>query len=292
MSELYAASPAKKRRATQEEMEARATFLLAYAREHGPVTVRQLYYVAEVHGIPGITKNDGDYDKVQRQVLKLRRAGRMSYSAIADATRWIRKPRTYDSIEDALAETAALYRRDIWNQHPEHVEVWVEKDALAGVIYPITSMYGVPLMVSRGFSSETFAFEAAEAYAADGRPVHVYHLGDFDRSGVAAADDLRRKLTAFAAQAGVVVYFTRLGVTQEQISAWSLPTRAPKRNSPADRRWPCEFACELDAIEPARLRWLVREAIRNHMPDDHLRAAQIAEESERELLRAFARRAA
>jgi len=273
-------------------MEARATFLLAYADRHAPVTVRQLYYVAEVHGVPGITKSDGDYDKVQRQVLKLRREKRMPYSAIADATRWMRKPSTYDSVADALRETAALYRRNIWNEHPEHVEIWVEKDALAGVIYPVTSEYGVPLMVSRGFSSETFAFEAAQSYAADGRPVHVYHLGDFDRSGVAAAEDLRRKLTAFAAEAGVPVHFTRLGVTAEQIEEWDLPTRAPKRESAADRRWPYSFACELDAIEPGRLRELVRGAIREHMPDEHLHAAQVAEESEREVLKAFARRAA
>lgn len=289
---VYQASPSKKRRATKEEMEARATFLLAYAEAHGPVTVRQLYYVAEVHGVPGITKNDSDYDKVQRQVLQLRRNGRMPYSAIADATRWMRKPPTYDSVADALAETAALYRRNIWSEHLEHVEIWVEKDALAGVIYPVTAEYGVPLMVSRGFSSETFAFEAAQSYAADGRPVHVYHLGDFDRSGVAAAEDLRKKLTAFAGQAGVEVHFTRLAATLGQIRDWSLPTREPKRNSAADRRWPHDFACELDAIEPDRLRQLVRDAIRQHMPDDYLRAAQIAEASEREILQVFARRAA
>jgi hypothetical protein len=273
-------------------MEARAAFLVAYAAEHGPVTVRQLYYVAEVHEVPGITKSEGDYDKVQRQVLKLRRDKRMPYSAIADATRWMRKPATYDSVYDALSETAALYRRNIWSEHPEHVEIWVEKDALAGVIYPVTSEYGVPLMVSRGFSSETFAFEAAQSYAADGRPVHVYHLGDFDRSGVAAAEDLRRKLTGFAGQAGVKVHFTRLAVTPEQIAEWSLPTRTPKRTSAADRRWPYEYACELDAIQPDTLRALVRDTIRKHMPDDCLRTAQVAEESERELLRIFARRAA
>jgi hypothetical protein len=289
---VYEASRARRSRATKAEMEARAAFLLAYAAEHAPVTVRQLYYVAEVHGVPGIAKSDGDYDKIQRQVLKLRREKRMPYSAIADATRWMRKPPSYDSIADALHETATLYRRNIWNDHPEHVEIWVEKDALAGVVYPVTSEYGVPLMVSRGFSSETFAFEAAQSYAADGRPVHVYHLGDFDRSGVAAAEDLCRKLTSFASEAGVKVHFTRLGVTLDQIRDWKLPTRAPRRESAADRRWPHDLACELDAIEPGRLRRLVRDAIRRHMPDEFLRAAQVAEESEREQLRIFARRAA
>ena len=61
---VYQASPIKKARATQDEMEARAKFLLGYADQHGPVTVRQLYYVAEVNLLPGISKADGDYDKI------------------------------------------------------------------------------------------------------------------------------------------------------------------------------------------------------------------------------------
>ena len=61
-------------------MEARAAFLIAYARAHHPVTVRGLYYQAEVHGVPGIDKTDAGYDKVQAQVLKLRRAGRLNYT--------------------------------------------------------------------------------------------------------------------------------------------------------------------------------------------------------------------
>jgi hypothetical protein len=71
--EVYEASPIKRRRATQAEMEERAEFLIAYAEEHGPVTVRGLYYQAEVKKVPGIDKQDGAYVKVQRQVLDLRR---------------------------------------------------------------------------------------------------------------------------------------------------------------------------------------------------------------------------
>jgi len=78
VAEVYAASPVKRRRATKSEMEERAEFLIDYARTHGPVTVRGLYYQAEVAGIPGIDKTEGSYTKVQRQVLQLRRAGRIS----------------------------------------------------------------------------------------------------------------------------------------------------------------------------------------------------------------------
>lgn len=74
---VYTASPIKRRRATRDEMEERAEFLIGYARKHGPVTVRQLFYAATVAGIVGIDKTEAGYNKVQVQVLDLRRAGRL-----------------------------------------------------------------------------------------------------------------------------------------------------------------------------------------------------------------------
>jgi hypothetical protein len=158
-SSVYEASLVKRRRATNAEMEKRAEFLIAYAEEHGPITVRGLYYQAEVAGIPGIDKTESSYAKVQRQVLELRRAGRLDYDDIADATRWMRKQRSYDSVQDALEETARTYRRNLWRDADAHVEIWVEKDALAGVLTPVTERNDVPLMVTRGYVSETFAYD-------------------------------------------------------------------------------------------------------------------------------------
>ena len=95
------------------------------------VTVRQLYYQAEVHGIHGIDKTDAGYHRVQRQVLNLRRSGRLPYNDIADLTRWMRKPKTYSSMKEALENTAYAYRRALWDDQEAYVEVWTEKDALA-----------------------------------------------------------------------------------------------------------------------------------------------------------------
>jgi hypothetical protein len=290
MAISYEASHVKRSRATNAEMEERAEFLLGYAEEHSPVTVRQLYYRAEVVGLPGIGKEEGSYAKIQRQVLKLRREGRMPYEHIADATRWMRKPRSFDSVEEALLNTARVYRKNLWLDSDSYVEVWCEKDALAGVIYPITSIYDVPLMVTRGFTSETFTFESVEQRGDDARPYHVYALFDFDRSGQDAARSLEEKLTRFADEKGIEVVFHLIGVTLEQIHLWRLPTRQPKRESKADKNWPHDFACELDAIEPDDLRALVEDHINLHLDQDQLEVLKIAEESEREWLRARVRR--
>jgi hypothetical protein len=265
-------------------MEERAEFLIAYASEHGPVTVRGLYYQAEVASLPGISKDDKDYAKVQRQVLKLRRKGRLSYSDIADATRWMRKPTTHGGVEEALRNTAQFYRKALWADADCYVEIWVEKDALAGVIYPITSLYDVPLMVTRGFSSETFAYEAIAAREGDDRPYHVYYLGDFDRAGRDGANSLKEKLERFADEEEMDLVFEQIAVAEQQIADWDLPTREPKRNSAADKKWPHDFACELDAIPPDQLRDLVETHINLHLPQDKLEKLKAAEASERDII--------
>lgn len=294
---VYQASPIKhdndnipRRRATGEEMEIRARFLIAYARANAPVTVRQLFYAATVASVAGITKDDNGYNKVQQQVLELRRSGRMPFWCIADLTRFWRGVTTYSDVDEALQATAKFYRKALWRDVNHSVEFWLEKDALAGCVQPVTEKYAIPLMVTRGFSSETFAYEAAQNFDAGGKPVYVYHLGDFDRSGQDAADDLERKLKGYARQ--VPVIFKKLAVQPEDIEQHSLPTRLPKRNTPADKKWPYDFACELDAMPPALLRSYVESVCRTHMPDEDMTALLAAEESERMLLRGLAGMAA
>jgi hypothetical protein len=124
-----------RKHATRSEMEQRNEFLIDYAQEHGPVAVRGLYYQAELNHLPGIDKHESSYTKIQAAVLKLRRSGDLDYEHIADATRWMHKPTSFDSVADALDDTARSYRKNLWLGTDEYIEIWCEKDALAGVIY-------------------------------------------------------------------------------------------------------------------------------------------------------------
>jgi hypothetical protein len=81
------------------------------------------------------------------------------------------------------------------------------------------------------------------------------------------------------------VVFEQVAVTESQIQQFGLSTRPHKRNSPADRAWPHNFACELDAIPPDALRDLVEACINAHMPQDQLDILKEAERSEREIIR-------
>ena len=106
--------------------------LYAILADDHPQTVRGTFYQATVAGsVPKTDKNAG-YPTVQRLLVEMRRSGEIPYSWIADSTRWMRKPTTWSSAEEALRNTARTYRRALWDGASTRVEVWVEKEALAG----------------------------------------------------------------------------------------------------------------------------------------------------------------
>ncbi len=286
---VYQASPLKRKRATKAEMEDRAAFLIAYAEQHGPVTVRQLFYAATVVDL--IEKSENGYNKVQAQVLALRRQGRLPYHCIADATRYMRKPRTFNGWEAALQDTANIYRKSLWAESDEEVEIWLEKSALAGVLYPVTSEYDVPLMPTGGYTSETFAYGAVNSVRHTDKTLVIYALYDFDRSGRDAAFSLQEKVERFGFEFDVPVEFHQLGLTYGQVMDLDLPTRPAKRTTKADQRWPYDYAAELDAIPPDTIRDMVREAIEDHLPRHELRHLKRVEKAERETLLQFIGRA-
>jgi hypothetical protein len=224
------------------------------------MTVRQVFYAATVRGI--IEKSEAGYGKVQTNLVLMRRAGRLPYDWLADATRWQRKPTTYSSIDAALEATARLYRRSLWDDAAAYVEAWIEKDAFAGVDL-VTAAYDVPLMSARGYASLSFLHAAAEAIATLDIPAYVYHLGDYDPSGVNAGQKIEETLHDLALDAEI--HFTRLAVTPDQIADWSLPTRPTKQTDSRFKRFASDVSVELDAIDPEWLRSLVETAILAHL---------------------------
>jgi hypothetical protein len=272
-----AASRIKRYRASQAEMQDRAEALVDIVTALAPATVRQTFYAATVRGI--VEKTEPGYNRIQRDLVALRLAGRIGWDQIADNTRWVRRPRSYRGAADALEATALLYRKNLWADAATHVEVWCEKDALAGIISDVTSEYDVPLFVSRGYSSVTYLYEAAAAIPKDGRPAYVYHLGDYDPSGVNAASKIEQKLKQFAPTAEI--HFERLAVLPWQIEAWRLPTR-PTKTSDSRSKTFGPTSVELDAIDPHRLRSIVCAAVERHLPRHQLELLKVAERSERE----------
>lgn len=251
-----------------------------------PLTVRGVFYRVMSAGV--VAKNEKEYDVVQKRAVKLRREGRLPYDWIVDGTRWRLKSTSWDSASQALHNLALTYRRELWNNQDTYVEIWSEKDAISTIISPITDAWGVPLLVARGFSSETFLYDTAtqiRAANAAGRSAVAYNLGDHDPSGVAAWEHVQKRLREFAPNADIT--FERIAVTEEQITSLALPTRPTKATDTRAKNFTGE-SVEVDAIPTRILRELVEEAITKHIDPRALELNRIVEEEERRGLEAMA----
>ena len=212
-SEFYVSKDIKpkRRRRTKAAVLSIRDHIKDVLEQNNPQTVRQVFYALTVRGV--IAKAEIEYKRtVVRLLAEMREVGEIPFEWIADNTRWQRKPTTFIGIEACLNSTAKFYRRDLWAAMPVYVEVWCEKDALAGVIMEETEVYDVPLMVAKGYASISFLHSAAEAIEATGKPAHIYHFGDLDPSGVDAARDIEAKLGRYAP--GAEIHFERPAVTR------------------------------------------------------------------------------
>jgi hypothetical protein len=267
----------------QDSIRMWASILMAFEAIGAPMTVRQMFYALVTRGV--VPKEERDYDRVAYHLLTMRRVGVLSYDWIADNTRWVRKPRTYGSLQAFLEKSQELYRKAVWDDIEERVEIWIEKDALAGVVIEITDAWDVPLLVMRGFPSETFIYTAAEAINESEKKTWVYYFGDYDPSGVKISDSIAAKLLQWSDLA----IFRRVAVIEPQINGWELPTRPTKRVSKTGKlnthakQWTGE-SVELDAIPADRLKALVEECITHHVPAGHLEAIRRTEAAERQTL--------
>jgi hypothetical protein len=271
----------QRRRRTPREIDQLCDVIVDVVRGSAPMTVRQVFY--QLVGLGLVGKSENEYHNVVVRLLaRLRLDGDMPWSWITDGTRWMHKSVRYGGVEEALEATKRHYRRDYWRELDDYVEVWLEKDALAGVLYRVTDEWGVPLMVTRGFASLSYVHNAAETIDRVGKPTYIYYFGDYDPSGVEIDRNLERRLREFAPHSEI--HFERVAVRREQIEEYELPTRPTKRGANHGRGLHEGESVEVDALPPATLLDLVRGAIERHVDPARVAVLEAAEASEREFL--------
>jgi hypothetical protein len=277
---LYPASSIKRKRRSKTELDSLKQSMLDIIAENDSMTVRQLFYQMVSRGM--IDKTEAEYNNtVSRLATQMRKAGEMPFNAIADNTRWMRKPRTHSSLEHFLEQQQELYRRDLWQDQDAYVEIWLEKDALAGVLYDVTSYWDVPLMVVRGYASVSFLWSAAEAIRQERKPAYLYYFGDADPSGRDIPRAVERSLREMAPDAEI--NFEVVAVTDQQIIDLNLPTRPTKTTDSRAKNFSGE-SVEVDAIPPKELKRMCRELIEQHVDDDSLARHNNVERIERQTL--------
>ena len=276
----YRTSPIKRVRRTKSELSSIRCALYDILKVGQPMSVRQVFYQAVSRGI--IDKTETEYKKTICRLLGImRREKDVPFYWLSDSTRWMRKPSSFSSLENALQNTAQYYRRDLWGNQKSYIEIWLEKDALAGIVFDVTAEWDVPLMVTRGYPSLSFLYSAAESISVEQRPCFLYYFGDHDPSGVDIPRRIEKDLRDFAPDAEI--HFKRMAVLPEQIKKYKLPTRPTKKTDTRFKNFKGE-SVEVDAIPPDKLRKIVRNCIEQHIDQDQLHRMQIVEQAERATL--------
>lgn len=257
-----------------------------------PMTVRQVFYQLVSRGV--VEKTERQYQKtVIRLMTEMRLSGDLPYEWVVDMSRQVQNTQTFDNVQDAIEHTAQFYRRSALKQSDVYVEVWCEKDALAGAMWDVTSDYDVPLMVSRGMPSITFLHGSAleiQRAAEHGKRSFIYQFGDHDPSGVLIPQTIERRLTEMCEELGCPPpTVKRVALTESHIRRYRLPTRPTKRDGNTHAAGFEGDSVELDALPPRVLRDMVHKVIEQHVSPVATEALRAAEDSERDLLRMWGR---
>lgn len=250
-----------------------------FARIGEAMTVRGVYYRMEAGGYVG--KTEAAYKQVQRALYMGRWRGIVSFDLVMDESRFAFEQQSFNGISEALDHISRTYRRELWADQRINLQVWIEKLALASIVLPVTREFNVPLMPCRGYNSLSYLQQATDNIKRSQYPTIIYHFGDYDPSGVQAGEAMEDQLTLLGAGN---FYFERVAINADQVERWGLPTRPTKKSDPRAKNWEGGESCDLDALEPARLRQLVRDCIERHIDPRALEQTRRAEQAERETL--------
>jgi hypothetical protein len=287
---IYRACPTRR---TKEDIDAIKVAIKAILKADHPQTVRQVFYQLVTRGV--IEKTEKEYQSTVIRLLKdMRLSDQIDFEDIIDSSRITHESQTFDSIADAVQDTAKFYRRSAMRQSDAYIEIWVEKEALAGIIYEAASVYDVPVVVSKGMPSLTQiygSFQKIFHATMVGKKCFIYQFGDHDPTGILIPKVIADRILWFCYKANCPMpTVERFALTEEQIEDHNLPTRPTKRdgNTHADK-----FegdSVELDALPSRVLRELVTDCIEQHISSSEVGTLRVAEESERELLKRWAKR--
>jgi len=240
-----------------------------------------------------IEKTEKEYQAtVIRLLSEMRLDGRIPWDRIVDESRRTRITQTFDNISDALQDTAKFYRRSALRECSDYLEIWSEKEALAGIIYDVASDYDVPVVVSKGMPSLTQVYGSfinIKRASRAGKNSYIYQFGDHDPTGCLIPKSLEARLCEFCDEHGIdPPVVERIALTEELVELYQLPTRPTKREGNTHAKDFEGDSVELDALPSSELRTLVRECIEWHIDAAALDTLREAEQSEREILEQLA----
>lgn len=252
------------------------------------LTLRQLYYQFVSRDI--IANKQTEYKRLGKIVNDARVAGLLDWSAIEDRTRNVKRPNVWRSPEAIIRAVADQYQEDPWKGQPFRPEVWIEKDALVGVIERVCEEHRVPFFACRGYVSQSEAYDAGKRFQRvrrAGQTPLVLHLGDHDPSGLDMTRDIGARLALF----GGHVEVRRLALNMNQIEQYDPPPNPAKDTDARFEGYQDEFgdsSWELDALDPDVISTLISDELDTVIDRDLWDSAMASEEeTKKDLTRTY-----
>jgi len=263
--------------ATTKVVEQANSVIERYVSQGYRLTLRQLYYQFVTQN--WITNEERSYKRLAEIVSKGRLAGLIDWDAIEDRGRRPAIPAEFADLEELVQAALHSYRLPRWEDQPYYCELWVEKQALAGVLEPLARSAHITLMVNKGYSSQSAMHESAERFAirGTGKEKVLLYLGDHDPSGEDMVRDIRDRMEMF----GVEVDVQKIALTMDQIEHYKPPPNPAKVTDPRAAAYIAEHgdsSWEVDALEPAILQRLIRDAIAEFLDEEKMAAIKKREE--------------
>lgn len=264
----------------------KANIILSEYESQGLVlTLRQLYYQFVARGF--ISNRQTEYKRIGSIISDARLAGLIDWAMMEDRTRYIRKLTDWEDPLQIMHAVTKQYREDLWRTQSYRPEVWIEKDALVGVIERACNDLRVPYFACRGYASQSSQYEAGQRFRSavmkKQRPI-VFHFGDHDPSGMDMTRDNEDRLAMFTRHH---VKVKRLALNWAQIERYSPPPNPAKETDSRSGPYIQQFgneSWELDALEPTIIDQLIRDNITQLIDQSAWKEVQESEEENRQKL--------
>lgn len=249
-----------------------------------PTTVRGVAYALFTKGVID-SMSIANTGKVSKHLVRAREEGVIPWSWVVDDYRQLERAASWNNPTEFVATVRKAYRRDFWDMQSVSVEVWCEKATMRGVIQGTLDDYGVGFRVMKGFGSATALYGVAQDDA-DGKPLKVLYIGDFDPSGMYMSEqDLPSRLDSYG---GVHITVDRIALTREDtigLPSFSLDSKRKDPRAPWFRRHYGTSCWEIDAMDPNLLRERVESEILSLIDRSAWNRCVIAQEAEQESLK-------
>ncbi len=251
-----------------------------YSKQDLVLTIRQLYYQFVGRGL--LDNTSANYKRIVNIINDARLAGLVDWRAIEDRTRNVVSVSTWENPASIVESAVYSYRTDKWLNQPYHVEVWIEKEALTGVISQICTQVEVPYFACRGYVSQSEMYSSAQRLAHLNKPCIILHLGDHDPSGIDMTRDNDDRLDLLSGNADITV--KRIALNMPQIKKYAPPPNPTKLTDSRATGYLEKFgksSWELDALSPTVLRNLIKKEVAKYRDDERWEADLESQENDR-----------